>query len=441
MNPYPPIPPSRQIGVNGVEVQINTMESSDHTTGGAILATPMPSNYQAPAYGAYGSDKPTYQYPQMDTDDTASHASAQPVHPQGEGDHDHSPRSSDWNTGIRTAMFCLVMAFAWIAQLLGQLSICKSIGEAQAWLWSIMWAILGNFIVVALGGGLSIMLYKATFPNARSPDHAFVMFAVWSWIFAISTGIPFAMTASQAQSARIYLTNQREISCWRNGDNPTPLTSDNTNYITLVESKWVVDSRPWKQKMFTVVGTEEDEDASNRYNYCIAPVSYVGLVKSCPYNFYAVCYSQTTNHNAASCSTTDATTCGWGFPSATVVMRALNQRAEFYSDMEKADEDQWRNALSYASGSRQSWQQAPLLVEYASDGPDVMQTNLDTATASLNTQKLSFVIVYGFSVLIMAWLAVHDSDMLKRTAKGFGKVLLWTAIIVGLLLWAALEIY
>ena len=140
---------------------------------------------------------------------------------------------------------------------------------------------------------------------------------------------------------------------------------------------------------------------------------------------WAVCYVFTNNIAAASCNEAAAVECGWMWPANSVVLRVLNQNAEFFST--QPDEGNWRKALDMAAVPKNGMQM-PVLVEYGNNGPMEMQDMQVMVKESLATQKICFVIIYGVTVLMFAVVMAAHTVVLLYTV-GVGKPLLWTMLV------------
>ena len=104
--------------------------------------------------------------------------------------------------------------------------------------------------------------------------------------------------------------------------------------------------------------------------------------------------------------------------SSTVTMRTLNTNEEFFNLFGGSDEDSVDERDAYITLRSQVTPdpryQAPIVVDYATDGPDGLQNQLDAAKESKKGQMIAYYIVYALSVMCHSfWLmqiATSDWD-------------------------------
>ena len=422
---YPPIPPRGTTGIEGLRHQ-------------QPLPSQAPAGFDA-AHHLYGAPAPSQEmnalYAQQPLEATLMTTLRDAEYNDANIHKQPTESVSGIGATLKKFFVFFLLVSVWMLQLWAQLAICKAIGASNAWMWSILWCFLGNFVVVMITAGL------CTLTKSGNVSEFTMAFMVWTWVFCFSTLMPYAETASRLSSTERYLVADsiKNIHCWRNPS--VPITASNTNYITLEESAWNIKyKQKWMQKVSTVSGTEEDSDASSRYNYCVAPIRYTGAAPNCTYNLYAVCYADSTGSAATSCSETVATQCGWTWPSNTVILRVLNQNGEFYSDMESADESQWRTAMNNAAVPYGL--QPPVLVDYGNDGPDAMRGQQAKVQASLNTQKKCFQAIYGLTVLLYAIGMTTDlieTDAMRKAGRVGMKVCIYFMMALLIVGWILLE--
>ena len=303
------------------------------------------------------------------------------------------------NGALAAFFFCSLSFALWILMLAAHLTMTCACGLGGNWLVSLVPIILGPLVGTPV---IMLILYLVAKLTRHTTDDWFFSTlggGIWFFIVILSCGLPYAQTCGQFKAAENILVPAMEktIHCWRNPNDQ--FSASNVNFITLQESAWVVDySKTWKQKIFTLHGTEEDEDASSRYNFCIAPITYRGTAPGCTYNFYASCYRQTSKIGISACTAEDAIGCGWNFPANTVTMRSNNANEAFYNNAESAEYDQIMKALSYTSTP--VGKQGPIVVDYANDGPVGVEAHRAAARASIDLQATIFYVLFAVSMAV-----------------------------------------
>ena len=407
---YPPIPPRGTTGIEGLRHQ-------------QPLPSQAPAGFDA-AHHLYGAPAPSQEmnalYAQQPLEATLMTTLRDAEYNDANIHKQPTESVSGIGATLKKFFVFFLLVSVWMLQLWAQLAICKAIGASNAWLWSILWCFLGNFVVVMITAGL------CTLTKSGNVSEFTMAFMVWTWVFCFSTLMPYAETASRLSSTERYLVADsiKNIHCWRNPS--VPITASNTNYITLEESAWKINTEQTEVSSRHVSGTEEDSDDY----YCVAPIRYTGSAPNCTYNLYAVC----------SCIMSERTCDAWTWPSNTVILRVLNQNGEFYSDMESADESQWRTAMNNAAVPYGL--QPPVLVDYGNDGPDAMRGQQAKVQASLNTQKKCFQAIYGLTVLLYAIGMTTDlieTDAMRKAGRVGMKVCIYFMMALLIVGWILLE--
>ena len=286
------------------------------------------------------------------------------------GSHD----SKVWDILIATTNFGL-----WMLLLAAHLEQGCACGMSGKWLVSLVAVFLGPPI-----GGIIIYFvigFVVRLAGNRDPEKvAWPIFFgyVWAHVFIISVVIVYSMTCGQIYSAENGLQPKMatSIHCWRNPDER--FNEKKYNWITLEESSW-------SYKLINM-------SIGNYARYALIPLVYTGKAPSCTYNFWAACY--------LGFSLKD---CGLDFPPNTVTMRTMNDNEEFFNLFGGDDEESVRERDAYKALRDQispdPRYQAPIVVDYANDGPEGLENHREAAEASKEIQKICYYVLYGLSVM------------------------------------------
>eukprot|EP00759_Apiculatamorpha_spiralis_P058685 PhF_6_TR925/c2_g1_i1/m.1577 len=403
MNPYPPIPPSSSIGVEGLlSNQVQPIMQQYDNNGAQPNLYPNqqvqypPGQYSGgpyppPPYPGMQQQPPGYVYPPLD----------QQQQLQGQ------PSLIDMNNNVRAfddedplevqpaytgydsfisyrsrRLLAFGVAFLsmslWILGLVMVQELSCTFGRmSSGWetcfvpivIFGPVFCVFMFFLMNSIGSNVG-------YSSRRASRNLTVAAIVWYLCVTIACGIPYGMYCGFDESAAQYIDPkyQKSIHCWK--DPNLPITYDNTHYVTLEETGWKVEwALTYKQKVFSQYQSETDDDGYTSVwtnNFCIAPVNYLGNAPYVTYNFYAACYIQTVTTTVTTCTQAEATLCGWDFPPATVVLRTLGwgYNYETLFGFPKAEIDGYRRTTDLLD--KDPNKQSALVVEYASDGPDGM---------------------------------------------------------------------
>eukprot|EP00760_Papus_ankaliazontas_P039880 PhM_4_TR9797/c4_g1_i1/m.63028 len=428
--PYPPLPAPGTVGVDG------------YAMNPAFGQQPQQQFYPPPAYppqpgnaGAYPPMPPPsagaaqHPYPPQYADvnnnnnnngDPSKESSypTQVVYPMSPEDRAAETEAERYRSHMRTRDSCQGLAVLvlgilnfslWMAFYALHIELGCECGRSDRWLLSLVPILLGPFLLgIPLYGILHA--YTAFFKGRgmRSNQNRFT-FGAWVWVFVciIATGVPFAMTCGKARAADNFTQAHRQIvvHCWKN---PNEDITDKY-FVYYAEKQWSVQwQQRWKQKMHTITGTTEDEDANNRYNFCVAPIRYTGL-GNCTYNLWSGCFKQTTYDPAASCGDAEATLCGWTYPAGAVTTQLLSNGETFYNPTDGDSElKAYESAMRLATVP--SGMQQPRAAYWASDGPEGAQVKKDDAEDSIRIQRIAFYITLSGTLLCQTFFFMSQWD-------------------------------
>eukprot|EP00759_Apiculatamorpha_spiralis_P058690 PhF_6_TR925/c2_g1_i8/m.1584 len=381
MNPYPPIPLSTAIGVEGLYNQVQPIMQRDESFTSSMQQQP-----------------PGYVYPPLD----------QQQQLQGQ------PSLIDMNNNVRAfddedplevqpaytgydsfisyrtrRLLAFGVAFLsmslWILGLVMVQELSCAFGRmSSGWetclvpilIFGPVFCVFMLFLMSSIGSRHLSHAQGFSYSTRRNLIQYTLGAIIWYICVTIACGIPYGMYCGYDESAAQYIDPkyQKSIHCWK--DPSLPITYDNTHYVTLEETGWKVEwALTYKQKVFSQYQSETDDDGYTAVwtnNFCVAPVSYLGNAPYVTYNFYAACYIQTVTTTVTTCTQAEATLCGWDFPPATVVLRTLGwgYNYETLFGFPKAEIDGYRRTTDLLD--KDPNKQSALVVEYASDGPDGM---------------------------------------------------------------------